>query len=130
MKILVTKDNVNNFHNKLSDAGESRTPVEFLGTKFYIRNVSITSWMPRGVPIGVEFDIDMEECTPYCPTPIVKGLMQYDPLTGVKGNVFPSEAEQYRKWHGKVAWLYNPYTGKKRDARDIGSDVFGHLIEG
>lgn len=43
-------------------------------------------------------------------------------------NPFPSHAEQYREYHGKVAWLVNPWTGKNRDPKDIGSDPFGHLI--
>lgn len=57
----------------------------------------------------------------------VAPLMKYDPVTGDE-NPFPSEAKQYRKWHGPVAFLYNPYTGEKRAASDIGTDVFGHLI--
>ncbi len=55
-------------------------------------------------------------------------LMKYDPATGEE-KPYPSEASQYRKYHGAIAWLYNPYTGGKRDPRDIGSDVLGHLVE-
>ena len=54
-------------------------------------------------------------------------LMNYDPVTG-EIRPYPSHAEQYRKWHGLTAWLFNPWTGKKRDPRDIGSDVQGFLI--
>jgi len=56
-------------------------------------------------------------------------LMKYDPAYGTE-KPFPSEANQYRLWHGRVAWLYNPYTGEKRDPYDIGSDVLGFLIDG
>jgi D-hexose-6-phosphate mutarotase len=37
-------------------------------------------------------------------------------------------AVQWREYHGKVAWLYNPWTKVQRDARDIGDDTFGYLI--
>lgn len=57
----------------------------------------------------------------------MKDLMKFDPVTGEK-YPYPSEANQYRKFHGEVAWLYNPYSGEKRDPRDIGSDVFGYGI--
>jgi hypothetical protein len=49
------------------------------------------------------------------------------PATG-KENPYPSEAKQWRQYHGKCAWLYDPYTGTKRDPRDIGTDTFGHLL--
>lgn len=54
-------------------------------------------------------------------------LMKYDP---VKGELFPypSNADDYRKYHGVIAWLYNPWTGEKRDLRDVGTDVQGNLI--
>lgn len=48
-------------------------------------------------------------------------LMEYDPQTG-EGEPYPSHAQQYRTYHGVTAWLTNPFTGKERDARDIGSD--------
>lgn len=54
-------------------------------------------------------------------------LMMFDPVDG-SPKPYPSHADQYRKWHGKVAWLFNPLTGQKRDPRDIGSDVQGFLI--
>ena len=41
---------------------------------------------------------------------------------------YPSHADQYRKYHGNAAWIYDPWTGKRRDPRDIGSDPFGLLI--
>jgi hypothetical protein len=55
-------------------------------------------------------------------------LMFFDPATG-DSHPFPSHAEQYRKHCGKVAWLFNPWTGARRDARDVGSDTFGLLIQ-
>lgn len=54
-------------------------------------------------------------------------LMTFDPMDGMR-EVYPSEAKQYRKWHGPVAWLFNPYTGEKRNAHDVGSDPTGFLI--
>lgn len=56
-----------------------------------------------------------------------ESLMLFDPAT-CKPEPYPSHAKQYRKWHGTVAWLYNPWTGKHRDPRDIGSDVNGLAI--
>lgn len=53
--------------------------------------------------------------------------MRYDPVTAMN-HPYPSHAAQYREFHGKVAWLYNPWTKARRDARDIGSDVTGLLI--
>lgn len=53
--------------------------------------------------------------------------MRYDPVTGHQ-HPYPSHAAQYREFHGRVAWLYNPWTRARRDARDIGSDVTGLLI--
>ena len=54
-------------------------------------------------------------------------LMKFDP-TNRSERPYPSDAKQYRKWNGKIAWLFNPWTGEKRDPRDIGSDVTGILI--
>jgi len=51
-------------------------------------------------------------------------LMVYDPATN-EPHPYPSHAEQYRNFHGRLAWLYNPWTGKKRDPRDIGDDIYG-----
>ena len=53
--------------------------------------------------------------------------MKFDPSNGSK-EPYPSHADQYREWHGAVAWLFNPWAGNKRDPRDIGSDVLGYLI--
>ncbi|MGL5282000.1 MAG: hypothetical protein ACRC8W_09705 [Plesiomonas shigelloides] len=54
-------------------------------------------------------------------------LMKFDPVTGEKDPI-PNEAKNYRNFHGDVAWIYNPYSGEKRDPRDIGTDVFGFWI--
>ena len=54
-------------------------------------------------------------------------LMKFDPANG-DPHPYPSHAAQWRNWHGLTAWLYDPWTGKKRDPRDIGSDVQGLLI--
>ena len=54
-------------------------------------------------------------------------LMKFDPATGAE-KPYPSHPEQYRAEHGLVAWLYDPFTGKPRDPRDIGSDTFGLLL--
>ena len=54
-------------------------------------------------------------------------LIKYSPYTGEEW-LHPSNAKQWREYHGRVAWLYNPWTGEKRDLRDIGSDVLGELI--
>ena len=55
------------------------------------------------------------------------GLMRFDPADG-RPQPYPSHATQYRCYHGSKAWLFNPWTGDRRDARDVGSDVFGELI--
>lgn len=56
-------------------------------------------------------------------------LMKFDPATG-EPKPYPSHADQWRDWHGKrEAWLFNPWTGTRRDAGDVGSDTFGHLIQ-
>ena len=54
-------------------------------------------------------------------------LMRFDPATSAP-KPYPSHASQWRAHHGNIAWLYNPWTGTARDARDIGTDVFGQLI--
>ena len=55
-------------------------------------------------------------------------LMKFDPATG-EPKPYPSHAGQWRKWHGdKIAWLFDPWTGRRRDARDVGSDAAGLLI--
>lgn len=55
-------------------------------------------------------------------------LMKYDPATG-ECDPYPSHSEQWRKYHGKdTAWLFNPWTGERRVATDVGSDIQGYLI--
>ena len=54
-------------------------------------------------------------------------LMKFDPATG-KERPYPSHAAQWRNWHGVAAWLFDPWTGKRRNAYDVGSDVNGLLI--
>lgn len=62
------------------------------------------------------------------PKPQENTSMNFDPATGLKFSDVPYLADDYRTYNGPVAWLYNPWTGHKRDPRDIGADVFGHLI--
>ena len=54
-------------------------------------------------------------------------LMRYDPTDGSE-KPYPSHAQQYRIYHGTVAWLINPWTGMKRTPEDIGTDCFGYAI--
>lgn len=55
-------------------------------------------------------------------------LMKFDPATGVS-RPYPSHAVQWREYHGYgTAWLFNPWTGVRRQASDVGSDVVGYLI--
>ena len=54
-------------------------------------------------------------------------LMKFDPATGEE-RPYPSHAAKWREWHGGTAWLFDPWTGRRRDARDVGSDVHGLLI--
>ena len=54
-------------------------------------------------------------------------LMRYCPCCG-EPTPYPSHAKQWRDYHGATAWLFNPWSGSKRDPRDIGSDVMGHLV--
>jgi hypothetical protein len=56
-----------------------------------------------------------------------EALMHFDPAT-CEQRPYPSHAAQWRKHCGPTAWLFNPWTGDRRDARDVGSDCFGHLI--
>lgn len=56
-------------------------------------------------------------------------LMVYDPATGWSGPcVEPTDPQAWREKHGTMAWLFNPWTGERRDARDVGSDPFGLAI--
>jgi hypothetical protein len=51
----------------------------------------------------------------------------FDPQNGSR-YPFPSSAEHYRRFHGEVAWLYNPWSGVKRHPKDIATDLQGLLI--
>jgi hypothetical protein len=53
--------------------------------------------------------------------------MEFDPATGER-RPYPSHADQWRDYNGNTAWLFNPWTGDRRDARDVGSDTRGFLI--
>ena len=57
----------------------------------------------------------------------MKFLMKFDPASG-EPKPYPSRPEDWREYHGRVAWMFHPWTGRPRDPRDIGSDVFGHLV--
>lgn len=54
-------------------------------------------------------------------------LMRFDPAFGTE-KPYPSHAQQYRDYHGRMAWLFNPWTGHKRHPADIGSDPLGVLV--
>lgn len=57
--------------------------------------------------------------------------MVFDPVTGnkfLREFVGPVSTDRYRAFCGPVAWLYNPWTGKARDPRDIGTDPLGSLM--
>ena len=55
-------------------------------------------------------------------------VMKFDPATG-KEKPYPSHAEQWRDYHGRhTAFLFNPWSGNRRNAGDVGQDPFGHLI--
>jgi hypothetical protein len=56
-----------------------------------------------------------------------EALMRFDPATG-ESKPYPSQAKQWREYHGRTAWLYNPWTGGCRNAADVGSDTFGLLV--
>lgn len=57
-----------------------------------------------------------------------QSLMKFDPASGEE-KPYPSHAEQWRDWHGHCnAWLFNPWTGKRRAAGDVGTDTTGVLI--
>ena len=128
MNITMSQHNGEKFYKELRKTFDNRESVSLFGVDFLIDTADCDLCSIYGT---VKFNLELvEKYSQKVNKSSIKGLMQYDPVTGEKKDVFPSEAEQYRKWHGEVAWLYNPYTGKKRDARDIGSDVFGHLIEG
>lgn len=55
-------------------------------------------------------------------------LMTHDPATG-EPRPYPSHAGQWRMFHGyATAWLFNPWTGDRRSAGDVGSDTLGRAI--
>lgn len=57
-----------------------------------------------------------------------QSLMKFDPATGEE-RPYPSHAAQWRDWHGHdTAWLFNAWTGERRDARMVGTDTTGLLI--
>lgn len=54
--------------------------------------------------------------------------MRFDPVTG-KEHVFPANAQHYRMYNTVGAvWMFNPWTGTKRDPRDVDTDKYGVLI--
>jgi hypothetical protein len=55
-------------------------------------------------------------------------LMRFSPATGVP-HPYPSHATQWRHHYGSTAWLFNPWSGERRRAEDVGSDTFGHCIK-
>lgn len=56
-------------------------------------------------------------------------LRRFCPATGTP-KPYPRHAEQWRLSHGQTAWLFNPWSDgpQRRDARDVGRDLFGYLI--
>ena len=54
-------------------------------------------------------------------------IMRFDPHDG-ESRPYPTHTEQFRKFHGKKAWIFNPWTGSMRDAGDIATDLQGLLI--
>ncbi len=99
-------------------------------------------------PAGVWKAVDMAKCaeeiikarraffepTPPAPveaqpeaTPAQGAYFKFDPRTGIKVDQ-PVRAQEFREYHGREAWLFNPWTGSARDPGDIGTDVCGHLI--
>jgi hypothetical protein len=55
-------------------------------------------------------------------------LMAFDPASG-EPRPYPSHAGQWREYHGTVAWLFNPWTGTRRLAADVGTDSLGRLVQ-
>lgn len=53
--------------------------------------------------------------------------MRYCPALGWEMPT-PQDAAEWRDCNGERAWLFNPWTGNRRSAEDVGSDTFGHLI--
>lgn len=54
--------------------------------------------------------------------------MRFDPVSGAP-HPFPANAQHYRMYNPQSAvWLFNPWTGTTRDARDVAHDKYGVLI--
>ena len=87
-------------------------PAKRGGRVVYTASAGMTSWA-FWRPIG---ELEMQNI-----------LMKFDPATGEE-RPYPSHATQWRNWHGTAAWLFDPWTGKRRNAYDVGSDVHGLLI--
>jgi hypothetical protein len=56
-----------------------------------------------------------------------EALMKFCPGWGTE-RPYPSHAAQWRSYNGQTAWLFNPWSGTRRDPRDVGTDPFGILI--
>ena len=55
-------------------------------------------------------------------------VMTHDPANGATAP-YPSHAAQWRAFHGNLtAWLFDPWSGLRRNAADVGSDISGLLI--
>ncbi len=56
-------------------------------------------------------------------------IMLFDPFTGWSDMLpTPCHAAQSREFHGLMAWMYNPWTGEKRNPGDIATDIMGSGI--
>jgi len=55
-------------------------------------------------------------------------LMVVSPEDG-SSRPYPSHADQWRAYHGNTAWLFNPWSASRRNAKDVGTDVYGRLID-
>jgi hypothetical protein len=56
-----------------------------------------------------------------------QSLMNFDPVDGGP-RPYPSHAGQWRTCYPSHAWLFNPWSGERRSAEDVGTDTFGVLI--
>lgn len=125
MKIEVGKTYTSNYGHVVTivamDPTDNVFPFEGSDGRWYTSNGRYYSHGEAS-----EFDL-IDDGSDNEPPSIASSLMKFDPVDGAE-KPYPSEANQYREYHGQVAWLYNPYTGEKRDPRDIGSDVFGLAI--
>ena len=54
-------------------------------------------------------------------------IMKFDPATGAE-KPYPSHAEQWRQYHLNDAFLFNPWSGTRRLAGDVGTDPRGYAI--